>query len=1092
MAATIGSLRAEMEAELAQFKSDMGKAAVAVEEFSNRAKAAGNKLDRYNRRIRDAESNTARFARQAQQATQRVGRFMTVGLTLPALAAGAAITRVAGNFESSMNRVGAISGATGADFEALRDRAREMGAATVFSASESADALGFLAMAGQSVSEQIEALPGVLDLAAAGQIDLARSADLATNILSIYRREVSQLGETNDLLVKTFTSSNTSLEELAEAFVYGGSLAAAAEVDIRDFLATLGVLADAGIKASSAGTQLSMAIAQMLSPSEDAKKAMRDLQLTWVDAEGDLLSLQDIIRQLEPHANDAGLFIELFGQRAGRAMAALAGQGADSIADLTDELQDVGGVAQAVAGRQMEGFNGKMRELRSAAEELALTIADAGLLDALTELATSITEVVRSLSETNPELLKTATIAIAVTAAVGPLLLAVSGLIRVGRGLAVVLPLVARGLVAFTATAAASTRTVAGLTSRLFLLWTAFEAGKRIGETEPMQKLAEEIGFAWARIRLSSEHGEEAVDAAIERVREQNRVAREGADGLEELAGANEEVEETLDGITESSRRTADELAAMVDEILRGDGTIESTTAELDSLRSTLQPVQAAVTEYTRNLALARQEGIAAADAQRVLARTAIDAAGGFDAILKSGAQIPAAIREIAAEMQRLEAEDAGKRLADGVDRIGESLDRVRMDSMAPLERSLARVDMQYGQLTDQIRDQIAENQRYADVSQVARANLLRLTVQLADVESAHLSARDAARSQVAALEAIEHAMSQLDASRIEAEIESLQTARGDFGVLTNAAREMVKIEQDLQDTRLRAVADLRTMEADLAEARRLGDDEHAARLERLVGLQRQYADVATETTAEQIVAQRRLADLVDNLQSSTQSAITDLLVGITSATEEFDFRRWARTFVDNIGRAIQENWSERITTAIFDRLGIGRNEQTVRRIYAGEIIDQGGGALGQQAGGAGGIFDQLLAPVRDVFGNMFGGGGGKGLGKSAKGAGAGGGMGGGMGSFFSSIGSSLQSFIGSFGGFFSEGGTLGPGKWAVAGEGGEAELIRAGSSPLDITPASQLGGARGDVIFNVTTPDPDGFRRSERQLAQMARRRFL
>ncbi|WP_372425842.1 phage tail tape measure protein [Salinarimonas chemoclinalis] len=285
-------------------------------------------------------------------------------------------SRTAADFEQAMNKVGVVTGATFEQLQSMEAQAKELGRTTQFTASQAADAMGFLGMAGFKTDEILAAMPGTLQLAAAAQMDLGSAADIVSNVLSGYNMEVDQLGRANDVLVKAFTSANTDLSQLGEAFKYAGPTATAAGVRFEEAAAALGLMGNAGIQGSMAGTSLRGAISNILSPTAGMTRVMRRAGLNFTNAQGRLLPLVDIVRQLEPHAEDAGLFMELFGQRAGPAMAALVTQGADALHGLDRDLQNSAGTADRVAAAQMEGFNGAMRGLSSAAEGVAIAFGE--------------------------------------------------------------------------------------------------------------------------------------------------------------------------------------------------------------------------------------------------------------------------------------------------------------------------------------------------------------------------------------------------------------------------------------------------------------------------------------------------------------------------------------------------------------------------------------------------------------------------------------------------------------------------------------------------------------------------------------------
>ena len=323
-------------------------------------------------------------AMERMQAAQvRNARAMAVarGQMVEAAAVGYTLYRslrapvmAAAGFEQAMNRVGAVSQASAEQIEMMRRQALELGRTTQFTAAQAADAQGFLAMAGFETNQILGAMPGTLQLAAAAQMDLGRAADLVSNVLTGYRLEVSELNRVNDILVATFTSANTDLTQLGEALKYVGPVASAAGIDLETTAAAIGLMGNAGIQASMAGTSLRGAITRMLNPTRQVAAVMEEAGLNFTDAQGRLLPLATIIEQLEPHAEDAGMMMQLFGQRAGPAMAALVGEGADSLRTLDEELRNSAGTAERVASAQMQGFMGFLRELQSVMGGLAIAV----------------------------------------------------------------------------------------------------------------------------------------------------------------------------------------------------------------------------------------------------------------------------------------------------------------------------------------------------------------------------------------------------------------------------------------------------------------------------------------------------------------------------------------------------------------------------------------------------------------------------------------------------------------------------------------------------------------------------------------------
>jgi TP901 family phage tail tape measure protein len=350
------------------------------------------------------------------------GQQTTTALSVPMAAFGALTLKTAGDFEAQMNRVRAVSGATGAEFDALTVLAQDLGASTQYSASQAADAMGFLAMAGFDTNEILTALPATLDLAAAGQIDLATAADIASNVLTGYGFQASELGRVNDVLAATFTSTNVDMRMLGDSFKYIAPVASSAGLEFTEVAAAVGLLGNAGIQGEQAGTALRGAIGRLLKPTGAVADTLDELGVSVHDSSGNMRSLTDIFSQLESSGADTADMLTIFGLEAGPGMSALLQQGSGALADLTSELDSAGGTAQTIADIQMEGLNGALLEMKSAFEGLLLAVADSGMLETVTGRVETLTTVIQDLTETNPELLNTAAGFVGLLAALGPML----------------------------------------------------------------------------------------------------------------------------------------------------------------------------------------------------------------------------------------------------------------------------------------------------------------------------------------------------------------------------------------------------------------------------------------------------------------------------------------------------------------------------------------------------------------------------------------------------------------------------------------------------------------------------------------------
>lgn len=291
-------------------------------------------------------------------------------------AIGVKALRTAAQFESGMARVRAVSQASEQDFGRLRQSALDLASGTKYTAQQVSQGMQFMAMAGMDTSKILGGMPAVLDLAAAGAIDLGSAADIVTNIMAGFGQSANELGGSVDVMVKSITSANVDVSQLGSAFKYVGPVAKSAGVSFTDTAAAISLLGNAGIQGSMAGTTLRGAFARLLNPTAEVKGAMADLGVKLTDSSGRLLSLTEIIRRLEPHAANTGAIMQLFGLRAGPGMAALIGMGSDALERLVGKLKDSGGIAKRIAEAEMKTFSGQMLILGSQIERVAIEIGD--------------------------------------------------------------------------------------------------------------------------------------------------------------------------------------------------------------------------------------------------------------------------------------------------------------------------------------------------------------------------------------------------------------------------------------------------------------------------------------------------------------------------------------------------------------------------------------------------------------------------------------------------------------------------------------------------------------------------------------------
>ena len=308
-------------------------------------------------------------------------------------------------FEKKMNRVAALTGAVGDEFEALQNKAESLGRTTIFTANQVADAMGFLAQAGLDTNEILGSLTDTLNLAAAAQLDMATAGDIVTNIMAGFGLETSELNGAVDTLTVAFTSANTDLQQLAQGMKLAGPIAKAFGFTFKETAAVLALMGNAGFQASLGGTSLRNAIIRIAKDGEKFNVFLKD-------AEGNTRAFVDILDELAREVPEAGDQIELLGVRGGPGLQALLGQGTDAIRELIEAMDRLEGITERIKEKQIKGLAGDITKLNSAVAGLQIEIgksnsAIAASTRGLTSWINSITDsekIAREFSEELPEL----------------------------------------------------------------------------------------------------------------------------------------------------------------------------------------------------------------------------------------------------------------------------------------------------------------------------------------------------------------------------------------------------------------------------------------------------------------------------------------------------------------------------------------------------------------------------------------------------------------------------------------------------------------------------------------------------------------
>lgn len=311
-----------------------------------------------------------------------VGSTLTKAITVPIAGVATAAVKTAADFEAAMSEVGAISGASAQDLATLTAKAKEMGATTSFSASESAEAMKYMAMAGWKTADMTAGIAGIMNLAAAAGEDLGTTSDIVTDGLTAFGMSAKESGRFADVMAAASTNANTNVTMLGESFKYCAATAGAMGYNIEDISVALGVMANAGIKGSTAGTTLKNVIANMAKPTDAQAAVMQKLGISLTDGSRNMKSFAEVMNNLRSSFNGlsetekASYATTLAGKESMSGLLTIVNASAADFDKLTEAINGSSGSAEAMAAKMLDNLKGQLTLLKSAVEGIAITIGD--------------------------------------------------------------------------------------------------------------------------------------------------------------------------------------------------------------------------------------------------------------------------------------------------------------------------------------------------------------------------------------------------------------------------------------------------------------------------------------------------------------------------------------------------------------------------------------------------------------------------------------------------------------------------------------------------------------------------------------------
>lgn len=409
--------------------------------------------DGLQREIVETEQELRRLEQQAEQSATALQKIGAIGEKLQAVGdkvssvgqkllpvtgvvtgLGTAAVKTAADFDSAMSRVAAVSGATGSDFDKLRDKAREMGAKTKFSATEAADAMNYMAMAGWKTEDMLSGIEGIMYLAAASGEDLATTSDIVTDALTAFGLTAEDSGHFADVLAAASSNANTNVSMMGETFKYCAPVAGALGFSVEDTAEAIGLMGNAGIKASQAGTSMRSIMTNLTGDVKLSGAAIGDVTIATTNADGSMRSLSAILADCRvafggmTEAEKANNAETLVGKNAMSGFLALMNAAPEDIAKVSGAVNNCKDAAKNMADTMQDNLEGQLTILKSQLQELAISFGDL-LMPAVRSIVSGLQGMVDVLNAMPDGVKQVIMIIALLAAALGPVLIIIGKVI---------------------------------------------------------------------------------------------------------------------------------------------------------------------------------------------------------------------------------------------------------------------------------------------------------------------------------------------------------------------------------------------------------------------------------------------------------------------------------------------------------------------------------------------------------------------------------------------------------------------------------------------------------------------------------------
>ena len=412
-----------------------------------------DKYDALQREIIETEQELRRLLEEAATTSAKLSQIDQVGkkmetlgdsisgvgeklmpATIAVAGLGTAAVKTATDFDAGMSKVAAISGATGDDLQSLRDKAREMGAKTKFSASEAASAMEYMAMAGWKTTDMLGGIEGIMNLAAASGADLATTSDIVTDALTAFGLSAADSGHFADILAAASSNANTNVQMMGETFKYCAPIAGALGFSAEDTAQAIGLMANAGIKSTQAGTALRTIMNNLTGEVKLSGAALGEVTIATTNADGSMRNLSDILDDCRDafsqlsESEKAQAAESLVGKNAMSGFLALMNAGEADVNKLSSAIANCDGVAENMAMTMQDNLAGQLTILKSQLEELAISFGEM-LMPAIRNIVSKIQAFVDKLNHMSEGQRKAVLTTALLVAAIGPLLMIIGTII---------------------------------------------------------------------------------------------------------------------------------------------------------------------------------------------------------------------------------------------------------------------------------------------------------------------------------------------------------------------------------------------------------------------------------------------------------------------------------------------------------------------------------------------------------------------------------------------------------------------------------------------------------------------------------------